>query len=219
VTNSDWVLLIFCIVQLIVTAAGLYFKQYLIKKGDIRATNENFDELKTQVKETTSLTKSIEAQLDNTAWLNQKRWEIKKEFYLEALTKLNTLNSYFSHILTNMVKLDLGAKDLETISGLENEIDNGIDVIKPVAAELESLVLLQGTLFLGDNTLKSINSFLHARDGKSKLGLDHYKIYEGVSINYSEKYSFLRAQIGACGVARDELIKEARQDLNIVWDK
>ena len=61
------------LLNLTLVGMGIYFKQYLIKKADIKATNDNFDLLVEQLRETTRVSKLIEGKLGNRAWLHQQR--------------------------------------------------------------------------------------------------------------------------------------------------
>ncbi|MDO7084755.1 hypothetical protein WNY51_00175 [Pseudocolwellia sp. AS88] len=218
-TNSDWALVLFCIVQLLVTCAGLYFKQYLIKKGDIKATNENFNQLKKQLDETTVLTKSIEGKLTNKAWLHQKRWEIKKDFYMESLTLFNTMNSHFNIILGHLFHISDGKLSIDEINELDNKIDHGLNVISSLKDKLKGIVALQGAIFLGESTLTAINKFIDPHNNEFMDPFINRDMFSGLSSSNELKNDFLNQLIGSCNIAREELLREAKKDLNLVWDE
>ncbi len=204
--------------------AGIYFKQYLIKKADIEATNEQFDTLVSQLHETTRLTKSIESNLGNKAWLRQQRWDIKKDFYINALDLLNQINNHFEGIANRLARLENINLSLDEKNDLDNQIEHGMDVIKPLVINLESHLKLKGVLFLRDEALEAIERFLGAEE--HRLSILNYELYQGGSSESMEEIvkelgsqtAYLDTQIGACSLARKELIKEARQDLKIVWE-
>ena len=203
---------------------GIYFKGYLVKKADIKAINENFDVFVSQLEETTRVSKLIEGKLGNRAWLHQQRWDIKKDFYIAALDLLNQMNTHFEGIATRLVRLQNINLTLEEKNDLENQIEHGLEVIKPLVMNLESQLMLKGILFLKDEALGAIERFIDAEQHRVNILND--ELSEGGSsenmkiaaIELGSKTAYLDTQIGACSLARKELIKEARKDLKIVWE-
>jgi hypothetical protein len=222
----DWVLVIFGVLQLGFIAIGIYFKQYLIKKADIRATNENFDKLMTQLSETTEITKSIEGRLGNTAWLIQQKWQIKKDFYIESTMLLNELNECFDEIyrlqLESLKKKS--TKNEQRDCDIDNKIDHGFDVISKKYIQLKGKVDLVGVLFLSPSVLDAINTYLKAEKNRT------HKIYSGLLGGGNKKEAqqvanevasfdlYLINQAENCAIARDQLLVEAKRDLDLAWE-
>ena len=79
---------------LVVLVHGLiaaYLLTYIKKKASDLATKENLEDLKLQLHETTTVVKSTEQHIMSDVWVAQKRWEIKKEFYSNALANFEII--------------------------------------------------------------------------------------------------------------------------------
>jgi hypothetical protein len=53
------------LITLLITAGGIYFTSYFKKSAEIKAINENFKEVKLQLKESTELTEAIKGSIQN----------------------------------------------------------------------------------------------------------------------------------------------------------
>lgn len=227
--THDWILVAFGIVQLVLLGSGIYFKQYLIKKADLKASNENFDKLITQLSQTTELTKSIEGRLGNTAWLVQQKWEIKKEFYIESMALFNEMNDCYEKIhklrLDSLKKQKTVKIQMELDNGIDNKIDHALEVISDKYDRLKNIVDLTGVLFLKPDVLDVINIYLDAeknRTNKIYSQLSKERNQETIQQAASEIHSFdlyLDNQAHNCSDARDKLLISARTDLNLVWEE
>lgn len=214
--------------DVIVTASiaglGVYLKSYLVKKADFKATNENIDSLVSQLEKTTQATKSIEAQLNNTAWLNQQRWEIKKEFYLKSLVLITDSSNCFSKI--EQLRLSsLESKDSKKSDEIDIEIDALLDKISDKYVELKYFVDITGVLFLSPESLDAINTYLDAEKNRTNriyLRVVDSNDNQSLSEAHAEAHSFdlyFYNQVENCEIARDMLIREAQSDLSIAWDQ
>ena len=76
------------IASLISAGFGAYFGAYLKKKGENLATHEDFQQVLTELKETTHTTKEIENKISDVFWDRQKRWELKRDTLIEAANKV-----------------------------------------------------------------------------------------------------------------------------------
>jgi hypothetical protein len=73
-------------------AIGAYFGAYLKRKGEDRAAQEGFDDLRKQVAKTTEETEKIKVLLTGKAWRSQRRWDARERFYTSLLTQLHHFN-------------------------------------------------------------------------------------------------------------------------------
>jgi hypothetical protein len=74
----------FWVFTTIFAGVGAYLGSYLKKKGEILATKEDFDSLRTQTHELTVATKEIEAKVNDQVRNRQRQWEMKKELFIAA---------------------------------------------------------------------------------------------------------------------------------------
>jgi len=66
----------------VVSGGGAWFASYLREKGKNYATKEDVQTL-------TRLTEEVRADISGKMWLDQKRWDLKRDFYWELLASLN----------------------------------------------------------------------------------------------------------------------------------
>ncbi len=71
--------------------AGAYVGSYIIRKAEDRATQENFDKLREQLRKTTQDTEEIKITLSRKNWLTQQQWNIREQHYMNLLTQLMKL--------------------------------------------------------------------------------------------------------------------------------
>lgn len=76
------------LVAFIFAFAGSYFGAYAKRKAENLATKEDFDGLLSQVKKTTETTEKIKADISKVSWVDQQRWQLKRELYMELLSAL-----------------------------------------------------------------------------------------------------------------------------------
>src|SRR2546428_8202478 len=75
----------------LLVVAGAYIGSYIKRKGEDRATQENFDKLREQLRKTTQDTEEIKATLSRKSWLTQQQWAIREQHYMSLLTHLTKL--------------------------------------------------------------------------------------------------------------------------------
>jgi hypothetical protein len=77
-------------------AYGLFVKKYagayMQKKAENLATHEDIEKLVDQVKAVTETTKKIEAEISESVWNRQKRWQMKREVMFEAVKRVSELD-------------------------------------------------------------------------------------------------------------------------------
>lgn len=220
----DWVLVAFGILQLTFMGLGLYFKQYLIKKADIKATNENFNSLKQQLNETTNLTKSIEHRIGNNAWLEQQRWTIRKEFYTEAVPLIIDISDGIDRITNNYIKsfsAKLSEKKQAEIDELMRKTE---EFVNEKDNRLKYIVNQVGILFLDDSVIDSLNVYLNAEENRIaplQQAIYHSKSKEEEMAIQAEIHSYdmhITTQQDRCKEAKVKLIEAAKLDLKIAWE-
>lgn len=76
------------ILAFVLAFAGSYCGAYAKRKAENLATKEDFDTLLAQVKKTTEETEKIKTDIARISWVDQQRWTLKRELYMELLDSL-----------------------------------------------------------------------------------------------------------------------------------
>lgn len=75
----------------LLSMSGAYIGAYFKRKAEDRATQENFDKLREQLRKTTQDTEEIKTTLSRKNWLNQQQWSIREQHYMSLLAHLTKL--------------------------------------------------------------------------------------------------------------------------------
>ncbi len=79
------------LLAILFSMAGAYAGAYIKRKAEDRATQENFDRLREQLRKTTQDTEEIKTALSRKNWLTQQQWSIREQHYISLLTHLTKL--------------------------------------------------------------------------------------------------------------------------------
>jgi hypothetical protein len=165
----DWAIsLSDIIVSLSILGTGIFCKQYLIKSADFKAAEANIDKLVEQLKKTTKATKTIEAKINNDAWLEQQKWQVKKDFYMEAMKLFHTVKVSFDVWLFAEKQICSNKHDIDSLNEFEREKDSAYESIVSNQKLLDDMVELVGVLFLEQSVISKIKVFTHAEFNRVK---------------------------------------------------
>lgn len=70
---------------------GSFFTSYASKRGEHLATKADFDELLKQLKMQTRETEQIKSEIAKTSWIQQQRWDFKRDIYSQLLAVLEEI--------------------------------------------------------------------------------------------------------------------------------
>jgi hypothetical protein len=125
---------------LLVTAAlGAYLGSYLKKKGENFATHEDIQKLVDQVRET----ERVKAEIADRMWDRQRRWDAKKDLYMEIYSSIHKL-----HDLLIEVGVFRGGGDQPRLEESMNQLKSDFDKFNRVG--------FVAPLFFSDAALVSI---------------------------------------------------------------
>lgn len=79
------------ILAFLLSMVGAYCGSYIKRKAEDRATQENFDKLRKQLRKTTQDTEEIKVTLSRKNWLTQQQWAIREQHYMSLLAHLTKL--------------------------------------------------------------------------------------------------------------------------------
>lgn len=140
--------LTFWLVTLLTAASGAWIGSYLREKGKNYATREDVQVL-------TRLTEEVRADISGKMWLDQKRWDLKRDFYWRLLAEINALASALRN-LRNVFKLeDMNPEDLPT---LQAQILSSVQRVQEHEDALLQ-VLGIGRILLSEDTVALLDSY------------------------------------------------------------
>jgi hypothetical protein len=86
ISTNIWLVAVFALVG---AGVGAFGGAYLRKRGEDRATQENFTAIREQLKTTTRDTEEIKQQLSGRGWRSQQQWSAREQYYSKLLTHLH----------------------------------------------------------------------------------------------------------------------------------
>lgn len=73
----------------VIVLLGSYLSAYLKKRGEHYATRQDMNNILLQLKNTTRVAEQIRGEISKGVWVEQNRWNLKREFYTILLDNLN----------------------------------------------------------------------------------------------------------------------------------
>lgn len=92
--SLDWVTYVIILCS---SGLGVFLGAYFKESGKQYATTDNFDELKAQLEETTSIVEDVKTKVSERTWVNQQIWVKKQEAYESIFESLFHIRKYVSH--------------------------------------------------------------------------------------------------------------------------
>jgi len=78
----------FYTIAFVLAFAGSYCGAYAKKRAENKAIKDDFDNLLSQIKKTTKVTEKIKEDISRISWVDQQRWQLKRDLYMELLEAL-----------------------------------------------------------------------------------------------------------------------------------
>ena len=94
-----YVYIILAIVSFLAGVLGTYMSAYFKKRAEHLATRADIDEIVEQLKKTTAATEEIKGKISKEVWVEQKRWDLKRELYSSLLENLYQARDAVSNIM------------------------------------------------------------------------------------------------------------------------
>lgn len=177
-----------------------YFGAYLKRKGEDKASDEKFNAILKELRQTTNVTESIKQSLSNRTWLLQQQWAIREQKYAELLKYLTKFRvaiheqqEYFTEPYDPH-----DAKWMQSISENSNFQTLGQRIIE--ADEVLRELIGPASIFLSDKTIAALN----------QMQSDNYGIANFSAQHLGEYVEETRKVVDA---AYDAVLQEARSEL------
>lgn len=149
----DWkVYVVMWLLALVGAAVGAAIAGYYSKRGEIKAIHDQIEKVEEQTRRITNVVEREKS----LAWLEQKRWDLKRDFYWEILATINALSSALRE-LRNVFKFE-GVMTPEQVQSLVSLVNTST---KRVMEREDALIRILGVgrILLTDNVVELLDSY------------------------------------------------------------
>jgi len=196
-TEVQRFLLLAVLLAAVVALIAAYLASYLQTKGTHRALREELQTLTAQVSATTKAAEEIKAQIGQSTWVGQRRWEFKRELYtdlMEALYRILNINETIFDLYIHKQ----GASD-EHRAFLEGKMTETKDQEQP---HLDELIRVRG-----------IGELIFTKD--TIAALDELNKEWTENRHADDYFDFLDNRVAATRKAHEKIVAAARRDLEL----
>ena len=188
----DWkVYVVMCVLALLTGAIGAAVVSFYSKRGEIKAIHDQLE----KVEEQTRRIANVVEREKSLAWVEQKRWDLKREIYTELIQRLERLMAIHTrmiHILAsnNQVSPELNAESLIAT----------VDIMPTISV---------ARIFLSNDALLAFREWSGgiARVLSEQIGPS------AVHVPYASRVPVLEALRSSTGRVIDLVVESAKRDL------
>jgi hypothetical protein len=187
--NSEAQSLLSFVFFIIAAAAGAYFGSYFHSKGSQRALREDIDTL-------TRATEEIKAQISQSAWVGQRRWDLKRELYTDLLRSVYRI----LHIDDTVWDLYMAEQRTASEEHRQNLEKRSGELLDQRRAHFEEIIKVRGIgeLLLSTETTAAIDELLKSWAAEAEA-----------------YYEYLDNRLAATRKGYEKLVAAAKQDLEL----
>ncbi|WP_444908960.1 hypothetical protein [Microbulbifer sp. TRSA005] len=213
----------------ICSGAAAYFGAYLKEAGKLRKLNESLDETTEQIRSHTQAAEEVRSKLSKEMWVEQQKWEFKRDLYLPMLDILVELHEKCLKANKIMDKIgNLDNEDWDRYQSDRNSIMNETKEyisreVEPIEEKLWTLTLKKGNLFLDYEITQHIENLRNAENIRSRESFKQYQndvkngraSVDDINSYHSEEIS-ISYKSEAVEKAYKLLLDSARRDLALI---
>lgn len=180
----------------VVTLAAAYFGTYFQSKGGYRALREELDTLTKQVSATTRAAEEIKARIGQSTWVEQRRWELKRELYTDLLKAIYRAYVVSDRIMDLYVVEDTmePGKYRDDQIAMRERLERELPPLWDEVARVQGI----GEVVFNADTIAALDRLQKAR------------VYPADSY-----FEHIDQVAGASRTAHEALVKSAKQDLEL----
>lgn len=195
-TEVRHVMLLAVVVSALVAILASFLAGYLQAKGTHRALREDLQTLTAQVQATTKAAEEIRAQIGQSTWMSQRRWDLKRELYTELMKALYLI----VHIDTTawnyyMSEQRSGSDDHAKLLAKKSD-----ELFEQRKSHMEDLIRVRG-----------IGELMFSRE--TIAALDELKAAWGEAADTTDYWSFLDGRLAASKKGHEKVVLTAKQDM------
>jgi hypothetical protein len=215
---------------------GFFIGAYLKKRAEITALDEKqatiLKHMQTQTRvteEVKSEFESIKLELQHKSWVEQKKWEFRKDLFLELISLLVQVREHSlkaDEILNKVNKLSARDLDYEEHEKQKDEIIKSAENIyegevSDLTEQIRVLVNIRGRLFLSNDVMTVLGKFFNSEDERRNEEIRKFErdfkegkvsIYDQPDLSY-EAYLYNHSE--SAKTAYFKVIDVAKADLSI----
>ncbi|WP_444894941.1 hypothetical protein [Microbulbifer sp. SSSA005] len=210
----------------ICSGISAYCGAYLKAAGKMRKLNESLDETTKQIRSHTQAAEEVRSKLSKEMWVEQQKWEFKRDLYLPILDILVELHEKClkANKIMNVIG-NLDDEDWDRYQSDRNSIMNDTKEyisreVEPLEEKLWTLTLKKGNLFLDDEITQHIENLRNAENIRSRESFKQYQndvkngrtSFDDINSYHSEEIS-ISHKAEAVKKAYRLLLDSARRDL------
>lgn len=182
------------------TTLGLWFASFVKshggKTGELRAIQDNLREVLAQLQVTTKTVEDVKREVTGGLWLDQQRWQLRKDVYVPLLMHLDRLKKGVS------LAVSKGRSPEQRVEVFRSVLDRQAEDPDVLKAKALAQLVLPATL------LSAI--------GQIEDELGHLGYSSGANLWLDSSSKRLGQYAGLVEVGCDQLIKDARRDLELL---
>jgi hypothetical protein len=152
------------------TFLGAFLGAYAKRKGENWATKEDFKIVIQQLQATTSLTESIKSDIARVSWVDQKRWELKRDLYSMLLEGLYEEKS----ALVRLAKEEKGSVVAPEFANLKELIIKEKHMQSQEALKKIKKALALAHLVLDEEAIKALEELASKWDKSLGEGVENF---------------------------------------------
>ncbi len=164
---------------------------YLKKRGENYAIRQDMGNILLQLKNTTTVAEQIRGEISKGIWVEQNRWNLKREYYTVLLDSLNRAVDAIDEII-----------EIESGENPQNGQGHEYELWKQISESTRKIheAIGPARLFLGDEAVAAIKKYYQA---------------QYAAIQTPDWWTHLDGTQGAANNAYNELLAAAKKDLSI----
>lgn len=189
---SNDLLLLF--ILLVLAVAVIWLRSFLTEWAKNVATKKDVGDL-------TQITEGIKADITNKAWVEQKRWEIKQQFYWDAIGKIHDLGVINHTIFLKLAEHKATGSEVPALE-LADQLPSFLSQFKQTLMDFERLAEV-ASIVTSEDVDRAFNTFLE----EAKKAEEAFQ-----KENEEQYFEHFAKQANAL---RDQLKRIAKADLKI----
>ena len=197
---SWYVHAVFLFLAAVAGAVGAWGGSYLSERGKRYATKEDFDSILSEMRRTTQATEEIKTQIAGGLWLEQTRWQQRRDIYFALIKSLTEVMGLFEAFYAEAKNAVDSTAD-PTHSDHEKKIAVLQATMVRAVTAVDQLVPTMATasLILPEEAMRSLERVVDgarsARAGNTPLDALR-TVADGVSTAFDELVAIARADLG-----------------------
>ncbi len=143
--------IIFVIASFLMAGGGAWAGSYLREKGKNYASKED-------IKTLTRLTEEIRSEVSGKMWLDQKRWDLKREYYWQLLGQFHLLQATFRDI-HKAIPENISKHTVEQVKEVVDTMVANMKHVTEATDEVNRLIGI-GRILLPQSVIDALNQFI-----------------------------------------------------------